>query len=355
MSKKYDNLFDKIVDEKNFDDAYKKTQKAQLKYKISALKFSEDLTDNLNRLRNSLIDGSYKPGNYHSFMVHEPKERIIFAPEFEDKIVQHTINNVLRDIYENCFIYDSYACIRGKGTHKAVERIQHFIRRSKWESPDSYFVKVDISKFFYNIDRQILKSILRKKIKCERTLWLLDALIDSSPGEIGLPLGNLTSQLFANIYLNELDQFCKRILKVKHYIRYADDMVMIVRNKNVAKDVLSEIREYTSKRLNLTLHPYKSKIFPEKQGVNAIGFKSWSTHRLLRNDCKKKVKRKVKAMPRLIENGRMSREKAEQMLNSWLGHARHGNSFNFIMGMLMKRSYLSLINGKFIISIEGLK
>lgn len=141
---------------------------------------------------------------------------------------------------------------------------------------------------------------------------------------------------------------------MKYYIRYADDMVMVVRNKDEAKRVLCEVERYAERRLKLTLHPYKSKIFPEKQGVNAIGFKSWSTHRLLRNDCKKKVKRKVKAMPRLIENGWMSKEKAEQILNSWLGHAKHGNAFNFIMGMLMKRSHLSLINDKFIINMQEL-
>ncbi len=352
MSKKHDHLFGKIINLENVDNAYKKTQAARLKYKYSALKFSENVTANLDDLISRVESGRYVPGGYHSFYVYEPKKRLIFAPCFEDKIVQHMLNNILKDIYQPCFIYDSYACLENKGSHKAVDRISHFVRKARWESEDSYILKVDVSKFFYSIDRDVLKRIIRKKIKCEKTLRLLDALIDSSPGEIGLPLGNLTSQLFANIYLNELDNYCKRVLKVKYYVRYADDIVILAKNKEEAVYLKEKIRIFASEVLRLSLHPEKTKVFPISQGVNAIGFKTWSTHRLLRNDCKKKVKRKIKAMPGLIEKGYMTKEKGQQMLNSWVGHAKHGNSHNFMQSLLCRSEFLTMNKrGLFILNL----
>lgn len=343
MPKKFDNLFPAIVSEANVDDAFRKTQLGQMKYKRGAIKFSQDLTVNLQNLRARIISREYVPNDYHSFKVFEPKERLIYAPAFEDKIVQHMVNNILKDIYRPCFIHDSYACIEGKGTHACVERISRFLRMAKRNyGPKAYIVKVDIYKFFYSMDRRVLKSLLRKKIKCESTLDLLDAIIDSSPGDAGLPLGNLTSQLFANIYLNELDQFCKRILGIKYYVRYADDIVLIVENKECARQVLQDVRSYTENHLHLLLHPEKSKVFPLAQGVNSIGFKIHPTHRLLRNECKKKVKRKIKKMPNLIRQGEMTPEKANQMLCSWTGHAQNGDSLNFIMKMLNKFDYIKL-------------
>ena len=353
MSKKqYNNLFEQVVSEANVDDAYRKTQLGQMKYKRGALRFAQNVTVNLKELREQVKDGIYHPGEYHSFKVFEPKERLIFAPTFEDKIVQHMINNVLKDIYRPCFIFDSYSCIEGKGTHACVERINQFSCIAKRNyGPGVYLVKADISKFFYSINRDILKNLLRKKIQCSQTLNLLDTVIDSSPGDIGLPLGNLTSQLFANIYLNALDQFCKRVLGLKYYVRYADDIIIIIKNKEYARQVLKAVRWYVDEYLNLILHPGKSKIFPLGQGVNSIGFKIHPTHRLLRNDCKKRIKRKIKKMPHLIQEGRMTVEKANQMLGSWTGHARYGCSYNFIKKLLRVFDHLCM-NKKGLIKIN---
>ena len=332
---KFDNIFKDIVSETNVDNAYHKTQLGDTKYKRSALRFAQDVTVNLKELREQVEDGTYYPGEYHFFKVFEPKERLIFAPLFEDKIVQHMVNNILKDIYRPCFIYDSYSCIEGKGTHACVDRITHFFQVAKRNyGTKAYIVKTDISKFFYSMDREILNNLLKKKIKCKQTLNLLGSIINSSPGDIGLPLGNLTSQLFANIYLNELDQFCKRILKIKYYVRYADDIVIIVENKKRAQQVLEDMKRYIDKYLHLSLHPEKSKVFPLAQGVNSIGFKIHPTHKLLRNDCKKRIKRKIKKMPHLIQEGRMTIEKANQMLGSWTGHVRYGCSYNFIKKLL---------------------
>jgi RNA-directed DNA polymerase len=206
---------------------------------------------------------------------------------------------------------------------------------------NAYIVKMDVKKFFYTIDRSILKKIIRKKIKCKRTLNLLDKIIDNSPGEIGLPLGNLTSQLFANIYLNEIDQYCKRILKLKYYIRYADDIIVIVENKEHAQYILNNVNKYIKTTLNIELHENKSKIFPIYQGINSIGFKNYITHKLLRNDCKKKIKRKIKSFKYLYENKRITKEKIEQIVNSWHGHSKKANQYNFIIKLLKLNHYLS--------------
>ena len=350
--KRFDDLFKHIVSEANVDDAYRKTQLGQMKYKRGAIRFSQDLTVNLATLRERVANGTYRPSGYHFFWVYEPKERLIYAPAFEDKIVHHMVNNILKGIYRPCFIYDSYSCIEGKGTHACVERISKFLRIAKRNyGSEACIVKADISKFFYSMDREILKRLLKQKIKCSQTLNLLGIMIDSSPGDVGLPLGNLTSQLFANIYLNELDQFCKRILGLKYYVRYADDIVIIVENKNCARQVLKDIGWYIDEYLHLSLHPKKSKIFPLAQGVNSIGFKIHPTHRLLRNDCKKKIKRKIRKMPHLIQEEQMTVEKANQMLRSWTGHAQHGCSRNFIQSLLNKYQYLS-IDGKGLLTIN---
>ena len=201
------------------------------------------------------------------------------------------------------------------------------------------------------MDRKVLKRLLRQKIKCSQTLDLLDITIDSFPGDVGLPPGSLSCQLCANIYLNELDQFCKRILGLKYYVRYTDDIVIIVENKEKARQVLKDIEWYIGEHLHLSLHPEKSKIFPLAQGVNSIGFKIHPTHRLLRNDCKKKIKRKIRKMPHLISEGHMTVEKANQMLRSWTGHAQHGCSRNFIQSLLDRYQYLS-VDGKGLLTIN---
>ena len=341
-----DELFMKIVDKDNLYESYRSVLSGDTKYTMEAMMFSMDEVYNLKALRESLLDGSYEFGGYISFLVYEPKERVVDAPHFKDKIVQLAIINVLREIYDPTFIFDSYACIEGKGTHKCAERIQEFLQRAKWEyGDDVYIIKGDLKKFYYSIDRSVVKKLLPKKIKCERTLELLFKIIDSAAvlGPKGIPLGNATSPLNANIVMNELDQFCKRKLSIKYYVRYMDDFFVICRNKEEANRLLPIINEFVETKLNMELNKWKTKIFPLEQGVNAIGFKIYTTHKLLRNDSKKKIKRKVKAMPRLIVEGRMAIQTAEQMLNSWKGHADFANSYNFIQKLINKHDFLYLV------------
>ncbi len=352
-------LIDRILDINNLESAFKLTQKGEGKYDTDSMKFYSNLTYNLYKLQKRLKDNKYEFGNYIRFKVYEPKEREINAPHFEDKLVQLAINNIIKDIIQPKFIYDSYACIEGKGTHSCVERISHFIRKASWQYGDTAtIIKIDIKKFFYTINRDILKDILPKVIKCKESLKLIFKIIDSADkiDFIGLPLGNTLSQICANIYMNTLDQYCKRKLGLKYYVRYADDIVIIVENKEVANKVLDDINNFIETTLDLKTNANKTKVFPIEQGVNTVGFKIYKTHRLLRNDSKKKIKRRVKAMPHLIKEGRLTVEKAEQMLNSWKGHSDYGCNFNFLNRLINRYSFIYIDdNGTLKININILK
>lgn len=338
-------LFNEIIDPENVEISYTQCLSGKSKYKTDAMLFDRNKTYNLKQLVESLKDGSYRMDDYIQFNVYEPKERKIYAPRFKDKLVQMMINNVIKHVYNNCFIYDSYACIDNKGTHKASNRIQHFLRKASWQYGEGAFIiKLDVSKFFYSIDRGILKSILPKKIKCEKTLDLLYKIINSSPKERGLPLGNITSHVLANIYLNEFDNFCKRKLGLKYFCRYMDDSFAVVENKADAKRILGLMSTFLESHLNLIANPKKTRIFPVDQGVNIVGFKTYKTHKLLRDDSKRKIKRKLSKMEKLVKSERITVEKAEQMLNSWLGHAKNASSRNFIKRLLEKHEFLQINN-----------
>lgn len=220
------------------------------------------------------------------------------------------------------------------------------MRKAKWEYGDNAFiVKTDVKKFFYSIVRNILKEIIAKTIKEKETLELMYLIIDSADviDLLGMPLGNVVSQLCANIYMNTIDQYAKRNLGLKYYIRYMDDIVIIVKNKERAKEVLELIRLKIENELGLKLNENKSKIFPIAQGVNFIGFKIYPTHMLLRNDSKKRIKQKLgKFKPMLIEE-KITMEKVEQIINSWYGHAEQADSYMFVQSLLERFDYIELL------------
>lgn len=337
------NLYEQIVDFANVERAYKQTQKGARKFRKDAILFSAYKEMNLVELWRDLKTGRYRVGEYIRFKVYEPKERIVSAPRIRDKIVQFAAHTVIKDEYKPVFIKDSYACLEGRGTHRAVDAVQRYMRACKRKHGDGWIVKVDVSKFFYSIDRGILKRILRKKIKCRKTLWLLDMIIDSSPeGDVGIPLGNVTSQDFANIYLNEVDQYVKRFLGVKWYVRYMDDMIAVVPTREEAKELKNKIVLFLRERLNLSENPKKSQIFPLKNGVNAYGFKIRTTHRLVRDQSKRAMKRRIKAMDRKLKARIIRKQDVQQAVNSWLGHARHSNSYNLAKKIFGKYSYIKV-------------
>ncbi len=349
-------IFKLITSDENIYKAYKQTQKSSGKYKKEAMIFALNETYNLNKLQKSLRDETYEFGGYTRFKVYEPKERIIDAPTYIDKIVQIAINNVLKEIYYPSFIYDSYSCIDGKGTHACALRIQKFLKQAKWKyGEEAYIVKIDIKKFFYSIDRDIFKNLLPKKIKCDKTLNLIYKITDSANAiaPLGLPLGNTLSQIGANIYMNEVDQYAKRNLRIKYYARYADDIFAIVENKDKATRTREQITNFIKEELHLNVNLSKTKIFPINQGINGVGFKIHTTHILLRNDSKKRIKRKAKSTRWLISEGKMTAEKAEQMLNSWKGHADFACSYNFIERLIKRNDFIYKDkNGKLKVNIK---
>lgn len=339
----YDDLYYQIISFKNLEYAFTQVTKGSRKFRKDAILFSLALDKNLVDLWRDLRDGKYRVGEYIRFKVYEPKERWVSAPRVRDKTIQFATHHIIKDVYANVFIPDSFACLDGRGTHAAVNSVQRDMRIAEREFLDPWIVSVDVSKFFYSIDREILKRILRKKIKCAKTLWLLDAIIDSSPeGEKGIPLGNVTSQDFANIYLNEIDQYVKRFLGVRYYTRYMDDMICVVDGKFAAQCLKEEMCNFLIDHLNMVANPKKSQIFPLAQGVNAYGYKIWTTHKLVRNDSKKKAKRRIKAMDKKMSAGVIEQSDITQSVNSWLGHARHSNSYNLVKKIYKNYPYIKI-------------
>jgi retron-type reverse transcriptase len=320
--KRHGSLFEKIYDFDNLLSAFQKAKKGK-RYKNEVLLYTSKLEENLINLQNHLIWQTFEPGKYNEFIIYEPKKRIISAPQFKDRVLHHAIYKVLNPIYEKIFIYDSYACRAGKGTHAGANRLTKYIRM---HSSNAYCLKCDISQYFHNIDHEVLKEILRKKIKCAKTLWLLDKIIDTNGESEGLGLGALTSQLFANIYLNELDYYVKQTLKIRHYIRYMDDFIIISDSKDELREIRQNIEGFLWDRLKLTTNQ-KTQIFPVKQGINFLGYRIWPSHRLLRKSSIKRIKRRLKRLSKDYQEGRATISQIRPVLSSWLGHASHADSY----------------------------
>jgi RNA-directed DNA polymerase len=236
--KTYRNLYSKVTGWDNLYLAYRKARKGK-RGRPPAASFEYDLEANLVALHRDLVERTYQPGNYNSFYIHEPKRRLISAAPFRDRVVHHALCNVIEPIFERGFIFDSYANRIGKGTHRALDRAQHYARRFR------YVLPLDVRQFFPSIDHTILRSILARKVADGHVLWLIDRILESGVGVLseeyhmqwfpgddlfaasrprGLPIGNLTSQFWANCYLNPLDHFLKRELKCPAYLRYVDDV-----------------------------------------------------------------------------------------------------------------------------------
>lgn len=339
MAKRIDNLFEQIIEFDNIRRSINKACRGKNRYGIEELIIQEDIHLYTRYIQDLLINDKYEFDEYTEFIIKEPKERLIHAPSAKDKIVQLAINNILSPEFNKRFINDSYACIVGKGTHKCIEQIQNYMNRAYYKyGPKCYILKLDIKKFFYNIDRDILKRLYKNKIKDKRLLKLINIIIDSSNSisEKGLPLGNTLSQLSANVYINEFDQYVKRVLKIKYYIRYMDDMFLMLESKEKAKEILHLSEKFLNEKLNLQLNKNKSQYFTIRNGLNAIGFKIYRTHRLLRNDSKKKIKKKL----RNYIKGKIDTYKINRILISWCGHAGYGNTYNFKRRLISHFSFL---------------
>ena len=256
------------------------------------------------------------------------------------------VYSVLREFYETKFIFDSFACIRGKGNQAAVQRLQHFMRVHKRNNKEVWLAKLDVSKFFPSIDREILKVILAKDIRCKDTLELCYLIIDSSPTVKGLPLGCVSSQLFANVYLNGLDHFIKRELKVKHYVRYADDLFLFLDSKEKADKASLDVAEYMLNNLRLSCAEKKRYVKDATLGVDGLGYKIYSTHIVLKAGVKKRMNKRLRSFPSLYSEGTTIKQ-LEQRLNSWCAHAKLAKVQNYIDSLLVVFQWLTYSNGTF--------
>lgn len=309
--------YSELISIENLFQAWGEFRKGKRKRK-DVLIFERNLEDNLFRLHYLLKTKTYKHGNYQAFYVHDPKKRHIHKAQVSDRVIHHLLYKYLYELFDKSFIYDSYSCRLEKGTHKAVDRLEKFTRKvSKNYTKDCWALKLDIRKFFASANRQILIDLLKKQIKDSEILWLLKEVIDSFP--FGIPLGNLTSQVFANIYMNELDQFAKHELKIKYYIRYADDFVIISSKRTDLEQHLKPITSFLNDRLKLCLHPKKIILRKLDWGIDFLGYIVLPHYLLPRTKTKQRVFEKLKA--------KVGSDNFEQSLQSYLGYLKHANTF----------------------------
>jgi len=319
--KTYKNLFQEVCEFKNLHNAYLKARRGK-NDAAEVLRFTYDLENELLKLQNELKTQTYKTGRYGHFIIFEPKERKISALPFRDRIVHHAICNVIEPIFDHKFIYDFYACRKRKGTHAGADRLQKCVRKA---GNDFYVLKCDVSKYFPSVSHTILKQVIREKIADKKLLQLLDSIIDSA--EKGIPIGNLTSQLFANIYLNKLDEYVKYELKIKYYIRYMDDFVILHESKQYLHEVKEKIRTFLAS-MKLTLHPKKANIFPITLGVDFLGYRIFNNHRLARKSTVKRFLKSVKKKLIKYDSGIIDFDKLMESFNSWEAYMSHADSYS---------------------------
>lgn len=289
------------------------------------LQFEANRASNLFRILDVLIEGSYLPSAYWKFKVYDPKERLILALPYPDRIIhQWYIEEFIKPYYMKRFISDSYACIPGKGLHRAVDKIQEYMQRMDADTGHFYIIKMDISKFFYNIDLVILFDILQNVIRDAKLLELTRTIIFDDGEHDGLPIGNYVSQYFANIYLNELDQFCKHCLGIHRYVRYMDDFIALAPSRSIAKEWYEAVDQFVNENLHLPLNP-KSTYYPGWQGVNFVGYVIHEDFRLIRDRSKQKIRQIIKDYC----HGEDDEERFIRRVNSWYGHVQHADSWNY--------------------------
>jgi len=325
--KTHRNLYPLIYAFNNLHLAYVKARRGK-RYKPEVLQFSANLERELIGLYWELAGHSYRTGEYRRFTVYEPKRREVAALPFRDRIVHHALCNVIEPIFERGFIHDSYACRVGKGTHAAADRLTEFLRQAHRRWGGCYVLKADVASYFPSVDHGVLMDIIRRKIACPETLGLVEEILDSWNGDVvhGIPIGNLTSQLFANVYLNELDQFVKHGLRARYYVRYMDDLILLAADKATLWGWQSRIEQFLQEALRLHLN-HKTDIFPEARGVDFVGYRTWRTHRLLRKRSVKQMRRKLKALGAKYAAGEVDVETISAVVASWVGHASHANTY----------------------------
>ena len=337
MPKTIKNIFDKKLEYINLYNAHIRASKNK-RHKDEVMLFEMDLETNISNLMEKIKNDTYSIGKYREFVIYEPKKRIIKSLPYQDRVVhQWYVEEFIKPYFIPRFIKDTCACIEDRGTHHAALTTQKYMRIMKRNHGFYYILKCDIKKYFYSIDKKILFSIMERKIKDTKLLNFTRKLIFDGTSDIGIPIGNYTSQYFANIYLNELDHFIKETLRIRFYVRYMDDFILLLKTKEEAKKVLKIIEKFLKEKLNLELNK-KTRYYPNKMGCNFCGYVIYETHILLRKRSKKNIKKKIKKWNKLYLEGKLNLHKVKLEWNSWNNHASHASSFN-----LRNRMYEKII------------
>ena len=337
MPKTIRNEYDKKLSYDNLMKSHNLSKKGK-GHRKEIILFNLKQEEYIMWLYEQLKTGNYRHGKYTTFYVTEPKLRRIEKSRYLDRIVHRwVVDNFLKEYFEKSFIFHTYACIKNRGMHKACINVQNTMKHCKRIWDNYYILKMDIRKYFDNINKDILFQILKRKITDKKLLWLLYKIIYSNctkeelenplSKRKGLPIGNYTSQTFANIYLNELDQYIKHVLRVKYYFRYLDDMIIFAKTKKEAKIYLENIKNFLSLHLELELNE-KTQIFKSKQGVNFCGYKINEYRLKIRDRGKRKLKKKIKEMKYKIKINEISSIEAKKYLCGHIGYIHYANIHN---------------------------
>jgi len=345
--KRHRDLFPQVCSFENLHRAFREARRGK-RDREEVAAFEYDAEKGLLELQAALLDGGYRPGPYRHFWIRDPKRRKISAAPFPDRVVHHALCQVIEPIFERTFIHDSYACRVGKGTHRAVDRCQAFARRHP------YVFKADIQKFFPSVDHAVLLVLLASRIADPHVMELIRRIVRSGEGVLdedyvmhwfpgddlltplrprGLPIGNLTSQFWGNVYLNGLDQYVKRRLGCRAYARYVDDFVLFADDKARLHGWKEEIGAWLQ-CLRLTLHPRKSVVFPVRDGIDFLGYRVFPTRRRVRRVAVRRFTRRLRRLREAYRAGEVGLEQVHQSVQSWITHVSHAQSYRLRRAVL---------------------
>lgn len=340
MPKRVNHIFKSKIKFKNMMSAYLRASKNKHTTKEVIL-FDMDLASNLVSILKDIYYGRYRLGKYRNFTVYIPKSRVIQLLPFRDRVMhQWYVEEFIKPIFLPKFIEDSYACLKGKGSFKAVYKLQKYMRNIYKNNSEYYILKCDISKYFYSIDKKILFEIIARYVKDKDfLLFTYMILYDNNPSNIGIPAGNYTSQIFANIYLNELDHYIKEKLGIKYYVRYMDDFVLLLETKEKTIEVKNKIEIFLKERLHLKFNE-KTNYFKNRQGVNFCGYRIYRNKILLRTANKRRICRKVNEWKKKYINGELNFKETCRTLNSWHGYTKQAKCENFMKAIYQKCEWI---------------
>ena len=330
--KTYNKLYEKITSWENLVLAWQKARKGKTN-RLYVIEFEKEVEMNLIDLQEELKFKTYFPKHLQTFILRDPKTRVISKSDFRDRIVHHAIVNILEPIFDKGFIYDSCANRKGKGNLFALKRFNFFLNKvTKNKTTRAYCLKADIKHYFQEVDKEILYDLIKRKIYDHKVLDLIKQVINTNSktqrererelSKKGMPLGNLTSQFFANIYLNELDYFVKHKLKAKYYVRYVDDFIILHNSEKQLESWKEQINNFLKKELKLELHKQKSKVILLSKGVDFVGFRNFYHHKLLRRRNIRKIYHKIKQ----FEKNEMNYSFMMEIFQDWNAYAKWGNT-----------------------------